>query len=223
MIESIANRVARIIAGNAHAIIDRLEDQSPTALLNQSMRQIEEIASEIGAQLGLVITQRHTTQRQYGALNGEHESLSTSIDLALTGGKEDLARAGVARQIDIESQLPILEASLVDLGAKEKELKGLAEGLLAKKNEMQSTIDHLSNTPRAGNAPVGLPAVQGSIESRIGQAEGSFDRTLSRHAGAALAGASVTHDDGAQLRALGTLTRDHKIQERLAELKTGQR
>lgn len=223
MSESIGTRVARLISGNAHALVDRLEDQSVTAVLEQSVRDIETLAGEVGTELGQIAVQKHTTQRQYNALNNEHEDLSASIDIALRASKDDLVRAGAARQIDIEAQLPILEASLAELATKEKDLKSYAEGLVAKKVEMQSAIDGLSSVTRAATPSVGATAASGSLAARVSGVEAAFDRTFSRHAGAVLAGASANLDEGSQLRDLGKLSRDNKIEERLAQLKSGTR
>ena len=223
MSKSIGTRVARLISGNAHALVDRLEDQSVIAVLEQSVRDIEALTGEVGTELGQIAVQKHTTQRQYNTLNNEHEDLSASIDIALRASKDDLVRAGAARQIDIEAQLPILEASLAELSTKEKDLKSYAEGLVAKKVEMQSAIDGLISAPRAGVSSIDVPAASGSLAARVSGVEAAFDRTFARHTGVVLAGASANLNEGSQLRDLGKLSRDNKIEERLAQLKSGTR
>ena len=51
-----------------------------------------------------------------------------------------LAEAAIAQQLDIEAQIPVLEATIADSGSKEKELEGYITALQAKKREMQDEL-----------------------------------------------------------------------------------
>ena len=70
--------------------------------------------------------------------NNRHEQLGGQIASALDAGREDLAKAGIAEQLDIEARLPVLEQSLADCSSQERELDAFVAALLAKKREMQA-------------------------------------------------------------------------------------
>jgi phage shock protein A len=133
MADSLRVRVARVIAGGAHALIDKIEDAAPVAMLEQSVREVDAIIDEVRAELGLIAANRHLAQQQHLSLNREHEQLAASISTALNESRDDLAKTAISRQLDIEAQLPILETSLAELGGREKEMSGFVDALLGKK------------------------------------------------------------------------------------------
>lgn len=134
--EPLKARVARVVAGGVHALLDRIEDQAPGAMLAQALREADGVIADVRHELGSVAAGRHQAQQQHAHLNREHETLSVQLEEALGRGREDLARAAVARQLDIEAQLPVLETTLADLARREAELRGYVEALLAKRREI---------------------------------------------------------------------------------------
>src|SRR4051812_3928247 len=105
MADSLRTRVARVIAGGAHALLDRIEDAAPVAMLQQNVREVDQITDEVRSELGRAVANRHLAQQQHLHLNKEHDTLSASIATALAGGRDDLAKPAIARQLDIEAQL----------------------------------------------------------------------------------------------------------------------
>ena len=83
MTETLKSRVARIIAGSAHALIDRIEDAAPVAMLEQAARELDAIVNEVRAELGRIAVNRHLTQQQHQRLNQEHDSLAAALSAAL--------------------------------------------------------------------------------------------------------------------------------------------
>jgi hypothetical protein len=47
MPDTLRSRVARILAGSAHALLDKLEDVSPSAMLEQSVREVDSVIEEV--------------------------------------------------------------------------------------------------------------------------------------------------------------------------------
>jgi hypothetical protein len=41
MADTLRQRVSRVIAGGAHALLDKIEDAAPVAILEQSVREVE--------------------------------------------------------------------------------------------------------------------------------------------------------------------------------------
>jgi phage shock protein A len=223
MADSLRTRVARVIAGGAHALIDKVEDAAPVAMLEQSVREVDMIVDEVRTELGLIAANRHLAQQQHLNLNREHEQLANSVTTALGESRDDLAGSAISRQIDIEAQLPILETSLAELGAREKEMSGFVDALLGKKREMETAIREFEASRRIAEANPAMSA-QGTntIGAKLSSAQSAFDRTYQRQSGLSPSARGATLEQAARLKELSDLVRNNKIAERLAALKSGQ-
>lgn len=219
MAETLRARVGRIIAGSVHAVLDKIEDQAPEAVMEQAIREVQEAIDEVRTELGTTTANRHLAQQQHADLNTKHTELSASIEHALAEKRDDLARAAVARQLDIEAQLPILESTLADLSRQEQELGGYVDALLGKKNEMNAAVEAY----RASRAKAGSMAntVSASATSRgkLDQATAAFDKVYARQTGLSPASRGATLDQAVKITELDELVRKNKIEERLAQLK----
>jgi phage shock protein A len=221
MSDTLRQRVSRVIAGGAHALLDKIENTAPVAMLEQSVREVENIADEVRSELGRTVANRHLAQQQHLHLNREHEHLSASIGQALQCGREDLAKPAIARQIDIEAQLPVLESSLAEMTSEEKELGGFVDALMGKKREMQQAISEFEKSREAA-ASMGSGGGRSAkpLEAKLQSAQSAFDRTYQRQTGLDAAGRGALLEQAAKLKELGDLVRENKINERLAALKT---
>ena len=74
--------------------------------------------------------------------------------LPLTAGRDDLAEAGIAEQMDIEARLPILENTIADCAAQEKELEGFIAALQAKTRDAAAVQDWRAAQQNAGAGKV---------------------------------------------------------------------
>ncbi len=220
MADNLKTRVARVIAGGAHALLDKIEDTAPIAMLEQSVREIDQVIDEVRAELGRAAANRHLAQQQHLHLNKEHETLTNSLNTALLGGRDDLAKPAISRQLDIEAQLPILESSLSQLAVEEKELSGFVDALMGKKREMERAITEFErsrSSAASANAKNG-----GGGSNAVAKAEAvqsAFDRTFRRQTGLDPVAQSATMEQATKLKELNDLVRDNKINERLAALK----
>ncbi|WP_457421898.1 PspA/IM30 family protein [Roseateles sp. P5_E7] len=221
MADSLKTRVGRVIAGSVHALLDKIEDLNPHAAMEQAIREADGVIDEVRHELGLVSANRHLAQQQHAKLNRSHEDLRDQIAQALAEAREDLARAAVSRQIDIEAQIPVLETTLADLARQEQELQGFTAALLAKKREMQEALAEFRKSRTAAESAA-QPQGQSNVEQRLGKVTDAFDKIFQRQTG--LDGTQQAGDlkQEAKLRELDELVRDHKIAERLAQIKAGQ-
>lgn len=222
MSENLRSRVTRLITGSAHALLGKIEDAAPLALLEQSVREVEQLTDEVRAELGRLVANRHVAQQQLLRLNQEHEALGAAISTALAQQREDLAKPAIARQLDIEAQLPILESSLAELGQQDKELSSFIEALMGKKREMNQSITDFEASRRQTHNPAASTASAASnTAARLEQAQSAFDRTYQRQTGLSPAAHGAGLAQAAQLTELNQLVLDNKINERLAALKAG--
>lgn len=219
MSETLSRRVGRLVSGGFHALIDAAENLAPEAVMNESIREIERAVDEVRAELGKVLAQKHLATKKMADESNRHEAIDANLQAAVDAGRDDLAEAGIAEQMDIEARLPILENTIADCAAQEKELEGFIAALQAKKREMQQQLQDW----RAAQQSMGTGKTAGGNGSDLNRiardAEKSgnaFDRVMGRQ------NSIHSSTDAAQLaklKELEDLSRNNRIAERLAALK----
>ena len=221
MSESLARRVARLVSGGFHAMLDKAEDCMPEAVMQENIRELERTIDEVRAELGKVLAQKHLATKKLADENNRHEQLGGQIASALDVGREDLAKAGIAEQLDIEARLPVLEQSLADCSSQERELDAFVAALLAKKREMQAALD---DWKRAQASIGGTTSGSGADSNKMAQLERAaeqngvqFNRVLQRQGGIGIASPDAAQ--AAALQELSDLGREAQIAARLAALK----
>ena len=107
--EGILARMGRLLAAIASQTIDNAESNNKVALVKQAIREIDAGADEARYALGKSRAEEFRLKRRREELDAEATALTQKIRLAIAENREDLARAGVARQIDLESQGIALE------------------------------------------------------------------------------------------------------------------
>jgi phage shock protein A len=217
MADNIAARVTRIVSGSVHALLDAVEDATPEATMAQAVREVDQVIDEVRAELGKVEAAKHLVTSQLNKLNTESEHLAGQIELAMRQSREDLARAGLEKQINIEDQVPVLQKSLAEQQERGKELEGYITALLAKKREMEQALQEFI-AAQASQAAPGGKAGAGSARARVDNAGSAFDRVMARQTGLAGLTTAATAD-AAKLKELQDLQRNNRIDERLAKLK----
>jgi len=140
MSETLARRVGRLVSGGFHAILDAAENLAPEAVMNENIREIERAIDEVRSELGKVLVQKHLATKKMADESNRHETLQADIQEALKANRDDLAEIGIAEQMDIEARLPVLENTVADCAAQEKELEGFIVALQAKRREMQQAV-----------------------------------------------------------------------------------
>ncbi len=220
MTDTLAARVGRIVAGSAHALIDVIEGTMPDAVLQQTLREIDKAIDEVRTELGRAVAEKHLAGKRLAEQSSRHEELTSHVELALEQGREDLARAAVERQLDVEAQVPVLEATVAEAGRRETELEGYVAALSAKRREMEDAFNAMRQTRARAAEQAGADPVSGEgkgVTRRVENATGAFDRMMLRE-GAPGTGGVDRGLDG-RVAALDKLARDHRIEERLAAIK----
>lgn len=222
--ETLSNRVIRLLSASAHSMLNNLEGRNPEGMMNQLIRELDEAIGEVATALGRDEAAKHLATTSIARQNNEIEVLAERIELAVKGGQDESASAGIAKQLDLEDTIAALHRSLGDATDRASEHEKTLLGLRAKRREMESTLQVFiaaqarSSTPGGGGAGGG-----GGARDKAGKAEASFNRTMARATGVVGAVAS-SEADPTQLKALETMQRNHRIAERLARVKaaTGQ-
>ena len=221
MSETLSRRVGRLVSGGFHALIDAAENLAPEAVMNESIREIERAVDEVRAELGKVLAQKHLAAKKMADESNRHEAIDANLQAAVDAGRDDLAEAGIAEQMDIEARLPILENTIADCAAQEKELEGFIAALQAKKREMQQQLQDwraVQQSMGTGKTAGGNGSDLNRIARDAEKSGNAFDRVMGRQNSVH---SSTDAAQLAKLKELEDLSRNHRIAERLAALKAG--
>lgn len=223
MKENLTSRVGRIISGSLNALVDAVENAVPETVMEEAIREIDGAIDEVRAELGRVAANKHLANTRLMEENRKHEDLSGKIELAVKEGRDDLAEAAISSQLDIEAQIPVLEATISECGTQEKELEGYITALQAKKREMKEELKQFRESRQEAEAAVaggaGVATTGGGVETRVSKAESAFERVMENTTGLAGRVGMGDKTTAAQLAELEDMARKNRIQERLAAIK----
>lgn len=221
--ETLSNRVIRLLSASAHSVLDNLEGRNPEAMMSHFIRELDDAIGEVAAALGRDEAAKHLAASSIARQNNEIETLAERIELAVKDDRDDAAKAGIAKQLDLEDTIAALHRSLDDASERADEHEKTLLGLRAKRREMESALQaYIASQAKATAA--GTTAGSGTASAaprgrdKADRAEAGFNRAMSRATG--VSGTVSSSDaDASQLKALETMQRDHRIAERLARVK----
>ncbi|MBB3522246.1 MULTISPECIES: PspA/IM30 family protein [Rhizobium] len=213
--EGILSRMGRLIAGIANAAIDKAEGVNKIAVIEQAIREIDAAAEEARTDLGKARAEEYRIQSRKDEIVEDMDALDAKIRLAVSSGRDDLAKAGVARQIDLESQIAALDKALADAREQLDEGQKALQAVLATRREADARLADFKR----------------SIAKHPEEAAAGHNRPTPG-AGAARAAAAVSrltgvpsaeHTNSSELDELDRLHRERAIEARLARFKTDSR
>lgn len=221
MSESLASRVTRLVSGSANMIVTAVESLAPEMVMEEAIREVDKATDDVRAELGQVLTRQYHATRRLAAENKKHEELSESVKVALGEGREDLAEAGVEKLLDIEAQIPVLEAAIGETRDAQVELEGYIAALRGRKAQMKEDLrEYRAAQKAAGNDHGGDGGGQNGsgTERRVERASEAFDRAM--EIGGGIGGGDTPDRKSAALNAeLESLARKNRVSERLAQFK----
>ena len=213
--ESILARTGRLLAGMANQAIDNAEGVNKLAVVTQAIREIDAAADEARAALGKSRSEEYRLKSRQREIAFETEALDAKIQVALTEEREDLAKAGVARQIDLESQDVALERALELVKAEIDEQTKALQAILSARREAETRLADLKKSS-ALHSPEDLG---GAPRAATANAAERAAAAISRVTGVPAGTTSGAHE----LDELDRLHRDKAIDARLAQIKAAAR
>lgn len=212
--EGILARMGRLLAAIASETIDSAESSNKVALVKQAIREIDAGADEARHALGKSRAEEFRLKRRREELDTEIAGLTEKIRLAVAENREDLARAGVARQIDLESQGIALERAMDFIELEIEEQTKALQAMLGARREAEVRLADLEQS-LARHAPheTGQPAPA----TKTAGADRAM-AAIARVTGVPASGAP----GGKELDELDRMHREKEISARLERIKTQQ-
>jgi phage shock protein A len=144
--EGILARMGRLLAAIASETIDNAENNNRVAMVKQAIREIDAGAEEARYALGKSRAEEFRLKRRREELDTETATLTKKIRLAIAQDREDLARAGVARQIDLESQSIALERAMDFIELEIDEQTKAFQAMLGARREAEGRLGELETS-----------------------------------------------------------------------------
>lgn len=223
MKEKLTNRISRIITGTANSIVDAIEGAVPETVMEQAIRDVDNVIGDVRDELGRVEANKHLLMKSITDKSAKHDTYAEQIQTALNEKREDLAEAAIAKQLDIEAQLPVLEQSLQNAKEEEAELDQAIVALQGKKREMEEDLRRFRDSRQASAGATAAAGGDGARrekpEHRAERADAAFSRVHERSTGIARTEGALDTRDAAKMAELQDIHRKNQIKERLEQAK----
>jgi phage shock protein A len=225
---ALMERVATLLRANVNDMIDRAED--PQKMVKQLLLDMENQLLQVKTQVAIAIADQHLLDRKAKDQAGAVEEWRAKAELAVSKGKDDMARAALERALSYELMAE-------GFGAQAAEQKAEAEGLRQSYAKLQSKLKEtqaqgevlMAQHRRAkmvGRATAAREAVEmGAATARMTAGTGSaMERFKARiqnaeadnHAANSLLQGESLDDEFTKME------REEKVEELLGELKRRQ-
>lgn len=132
----ILDRMSRLIRANVNDLIDRAED--PEKMLNELLREMNASISDARTQVASMIAQEKEIEGDLNAARRDAEQWQQKAELAVTRGRDDLAREALRRKNDAEELTTVYEHHLTSQEEMVEKLKRQLRILEAKYQEAES-------------------------------------------------------------------------------------
>ena len=213
---SIFTRLSDIVNSNISALLDKAEN--PEKMIRMVIQEMEETLVEVRSGTAKVIADKKTLKRRVDTLRKQAQDWEQKAELAVSKGREDLAKAALVERSAINASIDITEKDLAKLDETLDKLSSEIELLQAKLNDArarQKTI--LLRTKATENrVNINVKLKSEAIDSALDKFE-YFERKIDQMEGQLETG----HVESSGLQSeFDELERQEQIDAELAALKT---
>ena len=212
----IFSRLTDIVNSNINALLDRAEE--PEKIIRLIIQEMEDTLVEVRSDTVRIIADRKEAERHLARLSAENEDWQAKAELALSKGRDDLARAALVAKTRVTEAIKAEEQRLADINeGLERQGEDIAR-LQAKLDDARKR--EASMIARQRSAATRLQARRATYDSRLVDALGrmeSMERSLDH-----LEGKVEVYDHGRKpslAEEITALQTDHAVDEELAKLK----
>ncbi len=212
----ILDRMSQVLRANINDLLTRAED--PEKMLNQILRDMEDALKQGQAQVAEQIAQEKMIQSDLDSAKKNADEWGKKAELAVSKGKDDLAREALHRQSDYTAQIDIYQKQLDVQHQAVQKLKADFDALQSKYEDARRNKDMLiarAKRTAAQKQIAGAAAKISSVDysSDLAHMERRIQEEEARVAAANEMKSSSTD---AKFKELET---DDTVEQKLAELK----
>ena len=215
----IFSRMADIVNSNLNSLLDHAED--PAKMIRLIIQEMEETLVEVRSTSARIIADKKTVQRKLEQMQVQAQSWEEKAVLALSKNREDLARAALQEQANLNEEALHLE---VELGAADEHLTQLSQEI----SQLQSKLNDAKAKQKAllvreKTVQDRIRVKQQNNRNALDSAFAKFDKFERRMDN--LEGQLEAMDlgnDGDLAAQINALEEDERINEALAKLKAKQ-
>jgi phage shock protein A len=132
----IFSRLSDIINSNVTALLDKAED--PQKMIRMIIQEMEETLIEVRSSSARIIADKKTLSRRIDVLDAEVGGWEDKAALAISKGRDDLARAALVEKNNLQSDLDISSREMASLEEHLASLEDEVSQLQAKLNEAKA-------------------------------------------------------------------------------------
>jgi phage shock protein A len=211
----IFSRFTDIINSNINSILDKAED--PEKMVRLIIQEMEETLVEVRTQSAKLIADKKELSRRGERLHLEAEDWESKAEVALSKGREDLARAALKEKSSAEEATMALETNLEVIDINLDKLSGDIGLLQQKLGDAKTRQKALIVRSRTAQSRMGVKRQLHDVD--IDEAMSRFDRYERKIDD--LEGEVEAYDLGQKTLSdeIGELENDERIDEALARLK----
>ena len=215
----IFSRMADIVNSNLNSLLDHAED--PAKMIRLIIQEMEETLVEVRSSSARIIADKKTAQRKLEQMQAQAQSWEEKAVLALSKDREDLARAALQEQANlneealrIEVELGAADEHLTQLGEEISQLQGKLNDAKAKQKALlvrEKTVQERIRVKQQSN--------RSALDNAFAKFE-KFERRMDNLEGQLEA--MDLGNDGDLAAQINALEEDERINEALAKLKAKQ-
>lgn len=132
----IFSRLSDIINSNINSLLDKAED--PEKLIRMVIQEMEETLVEVRSTTAKIIADKKELLRRNDKLAKQAEDWQSKAELALSKGREDLAKAALLEKSSVNEVIALVKEDLVKLDESLNKLSSEIEQLQSKLNDARA-------------------------------------------------------------------------------------
>jgi phage shock protein A len=212
MAEAVLVRIRRVIETNVERAVELAERASGPVLMREAVRELERTEDKLRADRDSADARRDRAADAQRQIKAKLAELDDHARYALGKGRDDLARAAVERQVDLESERDGWAGAEAEAKVEARCLDQAIADIAARRQRMAKELAAAQReaAPRAGAGE----SVQSRVAKAMDRADRMFDRAMAERSPVA-----DPAETAVKMADIAALKRADAVDERLAALK----
>jgi len=176
MSESIFSRAQRVVRAGIETVLDKAEQASGASLLREAIREVDQSVADMTRQGEDARRRADDAAARRERLKKEHAELPEKARYALEKGRDDLAQAAIARQVEIEDELAAAETARADALVEARNFETLRGELIARRDGMETELAEFEKEARLAKVRAVANKPSDKAGRKMERADELFDR-----------------------------------------------